>query len=266
MRTLLTTVSALALTVGTAQATIMDPLHGFCVVGSSTCAEVASGGNNVTTIVGAPGFTGADWGFTISPGPQGPAIFDVILAEPNNVAFGLPTITGKINGTAVSTGTSSLGAWTGGDIGALATVQTALPGGVSPVNPFDNFIGFTKSVDAGATGYNLALATFSSVTLADNMNAGLSVMDLSVSIPTGSLILGFLNDNPTPQAAWAATASSGVLWDNGASGAPPPPPHPTISEPTSGSIFASCLLVIGLITGWRKRQYQHREGGVLSAA
>jgi hypothetical protein len=221
---------------------IDDPLHGFCVVGGASCAEVSSGGNNVTTIVGSPGFSGADFGFTISP-PNQTGPFDIIIALPNNDPVTTPTISGTINLTSVSSPTTSIGSWTSGDIGAVQGVINNLPGGVQPPNPLDNFLGFTQSVDPGATGYNLVLASFGSQTLVGPANASLTAMDLSVSIPTGSMIFGFLEDNPTPQAAWAATASSGVLWDNGPGGPPPPPPPPPspVSEPSSLALFGAAL-------------------------
>lgn len=70
------------------------------------------------------------------------------------------------------------------------------PRRLTPTNPFSNFVGFTDSVDAGATGYNLFLATFSNITLLANSAAGLVAMDLSVGIPVGSMIFGFSERQP----------------------------------------------------------------------
>src|SRR6516165_6751209 len=116
-------------TSASAQITILDdPLHGQCFSGSTLCAEITSGGNNVTTINTGNGFTGSDFGFTISPGPQGPDPFYIVIALPNNApqpgSNGI-AVTGTINGTSVGNNlfaTSLNATWSSGDLDAVAAV------------------------------------------------------------------------------------------------------------------------------------------------
>lgn len=217
--------------------TIIDPLHGFCAAG---CGEVSMGGNNVTTILGSPGFNGSNFGFWMSTGPQ-TQDFRIVFAEPDNSAQSPVTVTGTINGASVSGTATSLNIhWTANDLDTA--LGSNLPGGAQPNNPISNFLPFTKSVDAGANGYDLYLIDFGSRTLqGQDITTGMNLTETGAGV--GSMIFGFI-EIPQGNGAWTATASSGVLFDDGPNGSctncvPAP-------EPSSFGILGAGVALLGL--------------------
>jgi PEP-CTERM motif len=207
-----------------------DPLHGFCFVGQTTCADNGS----ITT---AASFSGSDWGFWISPGPQ-TGLFNVVFAIPNNdPAPSSVPVSGTIQGNLVSLNVPKVGAWTGGDLATVAGIT--LPGGASPPNPFPNFIGFTQSVDASATGYTLYQGSFNVQTLQGQNDT--TEMDLSASLPVGSMIFGFEYVNH-----WIATASSGVLFVDA---------RDPVPEPSTLGVLGTGLLGLGMVSAVRRRRH-----------
>ena len=223
---------------------IDDPLHGQCVVGTALCADTGS----ITTLLTQPGFDGAHYGFTISPGPQGPQPFALVFALPSNLPQPSLITTGTINGIAISpSGTTFSGLWTSGFLDDQTSIALDFPG-AKPANPLDNFLPFTKLTDATATGYDLYATGLGSRTLQKDGVAStpagmLAAMDLTTpNLPVGSMIFGFSQDS---EGNWIATASSGVLWVDGTTMDCPgctPTPTGTVPEPASIALLGFGLL------------------------
>lgn len=248
---LLATVFTVAVPVLGDADTILDPLHGFCAAG---CQEVTQGGNNVTTVVAPPGFNGANYGFWLSSGPATPPDTRLYFATPDNLAAGPVTTTGTINGASVAgtaTLLSGLGQWTSGDLDTF--LGSNLPGGAQPNNPISNFLTFTHNTDPTATGYNLFELDLGSVKLAGMDDQ--TLMNLtSLGLPTGSMIFSF-TELAQGNGAWTATASSGVLYDNGGQGCSN---CKVVPEPGSLPLMLTGLGLMGLGYGFKRYRNNHR--------
>jgi hypothetical protein len=182
----------------------------------------------------------------------------VLFAIPNNeVPAGSIGVSGTINGSAVSASATSLAGWTSGEKHILDVPQVnALFPGASPANTFSNAIYFTQVSDPTATSYQLFVASFGSQILQDNSVAntvaGLKgAMDLSATLPLGTIILPFFDDTDPNNTGWVAAANSGTLWVDTTPGGTPPPPPP-IPEPSTLALLGFGMLGLGFVANRRR--------------
>lgn len=214
---------SLAVFTGTSQADLLDPLHGYCA-GAGQCVD--NGTNSPSN--GNP----TNFGFTISPGPAtGTLMLDVLA--PNNVASGPSyALTGTLTGTAAL----HSGTWSSGDLATFLGITA------SPSNPIGAFLPSTQALDAGATGFTVYSASFTSVTLKDASMPNVSPLEnIAPGIPTGSYIVGFLNLGGD-SSSWVATANSGAIFNSG-----------TVPEPSTLLLLGSGLL--GAVGATRKLRF-----------
>lgn len=195
-----------------------DTLHAFCYGATAACLD---NGTITPTGTNPPNF-----GFTISPGPRTGNYYVDILA-PNNEVAAPGSLSFDITGTqGGSTNDQSLSAtatlysasaWTGNDLASYLGI------GASPSNPIGAFLPSTKAVDSGATGYFVYVANLGVNRLQANPDA-LSgpLLNIGSPLPTGSLIVGFLDTGTALQPNYGATANSGALFESGATSVPEP--------------------------------------------
>jgi hypothetical protein len=202
--------------------TSIDPLHGVCDAPTPACTD-----NNVVTPTTS---TSPHYGFTVSPGPNS-GLYEIISLIPNNVPGASVenfSVTGGATSPAPATLFSST-AWTGGFLAAYLGIAA------SPSNPFSAFLPTTVAHDPGATGYFVYVSVLGTNTLLgpSATTATPVLFDGSFVFPSGSSIVGFLNDGTISSPDWIATASSGQI-----SIQPTP-------EPESILLFGAGLLLVG---------------------
>ena len=175
-----------------------DPLHGFCY--GTGCSN--------------------GMGFTISPGPQTGTFF-VDLLIPNNDLFTVNfDITGTLGGANNNSSISgspvlvSSTSWTSGTLSSYLGISA------SPTNPLSAWLPYTQAYgDAGATGYYVYSFDMGTNTLQPNGNWAAGPLLNIGPLPTGSLIVGFLDPPNTD----VATANSGAILVSGSSSPVPEP-------------------------------------------
>jgi hypothetical protein len=198
---------------------ILDPLHGFCSAG---CAD---NGTN-TPILQAPGGTIQNFGFTASGSQIGDLTIAILV--PDNDTLVLPGILSTATSPPSSIGTT-VQFTTGFGVAGVTdfapnaaatnptnpTLSNFLSLTASPDTNLSNYLGATAAFDPTATGYNVVTLTAPGLeTLPGPGGTPSPLFDLSLTLPNGSFVVGFLNTN-VPGGSMdgvIATANSGALF------------------------------------------------------
>ena len=144
MKRILLAASALAMLSAGARADTIDPLHGMICATSSTCSN--AGDNGTDTPINQSSGTVQKFGFSVSPSASG--TLELIILTPNNDGAVTDSITGNGFSTPTSFG-ASLGVWSSGTLATFLGINS------SPDNPIGAYLPTTKTLDAGATGFNV---------------------------------------------------------------------------------------------------------------
>jgi len=170
------------------------------------------------------------------------------LLIPNNI-LNANSLFFSISGTqGGTTNTSNIGPttatlfsatpWTSGQLDTYLGISG------SPTNPIGAYLPSTQAVDSGATGFYVYQASLGQTQLRSQANALLGpLLTLNNALPTGSYILGFLNDGGR---AVGATANSGAIFETG---------HATVPEPRY-----SLLIGVGLLAFVASRRMRVLSG------
>jgi hypothetical protein len=216
------------LTAGT-MAPLDDPLHGYPGVDNGTNTPVPPGYGN--------------FGFTVSPGPAtGDLLLDILV--PNTVAKPASfTVHGTLSGGPFS-GTATLFSatpWKSGDLDAYLGISAA------PSNPFGAYS------QPGVKSYFVFQVDLGTTTLQDASKPNVNpLLKITGSIPTGSYIVGFLNEGTAGAPNWIATANSGALFfPNG--GLPNGNPNAGTPEPATLTMLGIGIAGMGGFWWRRKR-------------
>src|SRR5262249_55204976 len=136
--------------------------------------------------------------FTISPGPAtGDFVLDILV--PNTAAAPAAFhVHGTLSGTATLFSATPF---------SKKDLATYLGISASPSNPIGAF------AQPGVTSYSVFQVDLGTTTLQDASNPNVSpLLKITESIPTGSYIVGFLNEGTAGAPDWIATANSGALF------------------------------------------------------
>ncbi len=219
IKNLISLTCLLALSFGFAASAKADTLHGFCV------PSCASNGSTLATSTDPVTF-----GFNATSGPDtGTLLLEFLV--PNNITKPASiAVTGTVAGTA---SLFSATAWTSGQLDAYLGISA------SPTNPIGAYSGSSDPSDPSNSGFFVYQFNAGTQTLPGNPTIG-GPME-TVSLPTGSFILGFLSSG----GSYIGTANSESILETGT----PTPTHlSTVPEPSSllllgtGTIAAAAAL------------------------
>lgn len=186
-----------------------DSLHGFC---SPSC-----GSNGSTLATSSDPLT---FGFNAAGGPDtGTYLLEFLvpndITKPASIA-----VTGTLAGTA---NLFSATAWTSGQLDAYLGLSA------SPTNAFGAFGGASDPSDPTNTGFFVYQFNAGTQTLPGNPSTG--GLQETVSLPTGSFVLAFL-DEGAAKGGVVGTANSESILETGTPGTFSIPPG-TVPEPSS---------------------------------
>lgn len=223
-----------------ADTVIEDPLHGYCG-GAGQCVD---NGTNSPTSTAPP----ANFGFTVSPGPQTGTLFLDILVpntapvNPANVV----TVTGtNLPAAGVNFSLVSTTAWTSGGLDAYLNLI-----GSSPANPIGAYLPSTQALGgslAGATGFFVLQADLGTFTLNGASNPNLNPLFNLNRTAQGMYIVGFLD---TAAEGIIATANSGAIFETGSGNSI----NPVAAVPEPATWGMMLLGFIGLAAAFRTRR------------
>ncbi len=209
-----------------------DALHGFC---SDCMIDNMIGGVPVTSTTTKPLM---DFGFWSGgkTGLSGTYTIDILTLDNGGAPpSGMYSITGGATGTASLFSTT---AWTS----QSTKLDTYLGISASPQNPLGAWLPATKTLDAAAMGYWVFQANLGMQTLGTSTGTG-PMLTLGSALPTGSVIVGFMDTGPGKE---TATANSSALFeDAGGKGAP---------EPGTLSLLATAFAALGGVSLLRRRR------------
>jgi hypothetical protein len=180
-----------------------DTLHGYCYGTGNTCSD---NGTNTPESLDPPQF-----GFHGSGGTDTGDLWFVFLlptAATDPASFG---VTGTVNGTAslVKPGTP----WTSGQLDAYLGISA------NPTNPIGAFGA------GGFSSYEVYKFDLGSQTVTGTSGPQETT---SISLPTDSYIVAFINTGNATAPNWSGTANSGAILETGV-----PTQQAAVPEPTS---------------------------------
>jgi PEP-CTERM motif len=200
-----------------------DTLHGYCWGTGNTCTD---NGTNTPESLNPPQF-----GFHGSGGTD-TGDFWIVFLLPTSVSDPASIgVTGAVAGTASLVSTIP---FTSGQL------DTYLGISASPANPIGAFA-------AGGSSFEVFKFDLGTQTITGTAGPQEST---SISLPTDSYIVAFLNTGNATAPDWSATANSGAIFETG-------PPRSVIPEPTSLILLGTGVL--GTAGTIRRRLRTHRS-------
>ena len=174
--------AALGASSARAQEVVDDPLH-LCYGSPGNCTSF----NGVTiSTTASTGLSG--WGVSSAPASKSGTLFISLLVPNNEAEVSLPTLTGALNGNALTIGGwTNEGTFSSGD---LTTLLGSPFSGNSPPNPFSAYSGATTALDSSFSDYTVYLAKVTDTFTTGSHSGQTNMLDNSFSLTGGDYDLG----------------------------------------------------------------------------